>query len=212
MIHPEEGLNTAFIGTIIAAAVGMVLSFVLTYFFGGINQKAADIPATGAAAAKEEEVITEGIKNEDIVSPLTGETVALEEIEDTAFASGALGKGIAIEPAEGKLISPVSGTVSAMFPTNHAVGITTENGAEILMHIGMDTVQLDGKHFTGHVEQGAKVDKGQLLIEFDIPEIKKAGFPLTTPIIITNSGEYKDIAFTETKQIKIGDPLLSLEK
>ncbi|MFD1388403.1 beta-glucoside-specific PTS transporter subunit IIABC [Oceanobacillus sp. FSL W7-1293] len=210
MIHPEEGLNTAFIGTIIAAAVGMVLSFVLTYFFGGINQKATAAPAAEAASAKEETVVT--IQNEDIVSPLTGKTIALEEIEDTAFASGALGKGIAVEPTEGKLISPVSGTVSAMFPTNHAIGITTENGAEILMHIGMDTVQLDGKNFKGHVEQGAKVEKGQLLIEFDIPEIKKAGFPLTTPIIITNSGEYKDIAFTETKQIKIGDPLLSLEK
>ncbi|WP_152656593.1 beta-glucoside-specific PTS transporter subunit IIABC [Oceanobacillus sp. CFH 90083] len=211
MIHPEEGLNTAFVGTIIAAGVGMVLAFVLTYFFGGINQK-TDAKATEGPASRAEEPVVDGIKNEDIISPLTGEVIVLEELEDTAFASGTLGQGIAVEPMEGKLISPASGTVSAIFPTNHAIGITTEAGAEILIHIGMDTVQLDGKHFTGHVEQGAQVDKGQLLIEFDIEAIKKAGFPVTTPIIVTNSGDYTEITPTEAKQRKLGDPLLSLKK
>lgn len=137
-----------------------------------------------------------------IASPLTGEVKALEQIEDTAFSSGALGKGVAIEPTEGKLIAPVSGTISAIFPTNHAVGITSDQGVEILIHIGMDTVQLDGKYFTGHIEQGAKVEQGQLLIEFDIEQIKEAGYPLTTPIIITNTENYARVLSTEEKIFK----------
>src|SRR5690606_32855560 len=118
----------------------------------------------------------------------------LAEIKDTAFASGALGQGVAIIPTEGKLFAPVSGTVTALFPTNHAIGVTSEDGAEILMHIGMDTVQLDGKHFTAHVEQGARVEKGQLLIEFDVAAIKDAGFDLTTPVVVTNQDKYEIVA------------------
>lgn len=146
-----------------------------------------------------------------IASPLTGEVKALEQIEDTAFSSGALGKGVAIEPTEGKLIAPVSGTISAIFPTNHAVGITSDQGVEILIHIGMDTVQLDGKYFTGHIEQGAKVEQGQLLIEFDIEQIKEAGYPLTTPIIITNTENYARVLSTEEKNIQRKDHLITVE-
>ncbi|MEW9676878.1 beta-glucoside-specific PTS transporter subunit IIABC [Lentibacillus sp. L22] len=214
LIHPEEGLNTAFMGSIVAVVVGAVLAFVLTYFFGGFNKKADTAVAEEPSQPAEEptvETVEENVKNEDLFSPLNGEVIALEEVKDSAFASGALGKGIAIEPAEGKLLSPASGTVTALFPTNHAIGITTDLGAEILIHIGMDTVQLDGKHFTGHVEQGAKLDKGQLLIEFDVAQIKEAGFPVTTPIIVTNWDKYKDIAITESEQILTGDQLLSLE-
>lgn len=185
-IHPEEGLNGAFYGTIIAVVVGSVLAFVLTYFFGGINKNQDNVATT----TKENTVIKD-VKDETIASPLTGEVKKLAEIEDAAFASGALGNGVAIEPTEGKLLAPVSGTVSALFPTNHAIGITTEGGAEILIHIGMDTVQLEGKYFTAHTSQGSRIEKGQLLIEFDLDAIKEAGFALTTPIVITNQDHYK---------------------
>lgn len=123
---------------------------------------------------------------EVLFSPFNGEVQALSNIQDAVFASGALGRGVAIEPSEGKLYSPVSGTVTALFPTNHAIGITSDRGAEILVHIGMDTVQLEGKFFTSHVTQGARVEKGQLLIEFDIQGIQSAGYIVITPVIVTN--------------------------
>jgi len=108
----------------------------------------------------------------------------LSTISDEAFSSGALGQGVAIEPSEGKLVSPFSGTVTALFPTGHAIGITSDAGVELLIHIGMDTVQLGGKFFTPHVKQGDYVKSGQLLIEFDIKEIKKAGFITSTPVVV----------------------------
>jgi beta-glucoside PTS system EIICBA component len=184
-IHPEEGLNSAFYGTIIAVVVGSVLAFVLTYFFGGINKKQDE------TTEEPKTTVVENTKDVTVVSPLTGEVVNLADIKDAAFASGALGQGVAIEPTEGKLFAPVSGTVTALFPTNHAIGITSDEGAEILIHIGMDTVQLDGKHFTSHTTQGSRVEKGQLLIEFDIPAIKEAGFPLTTPVVVTNQNDFE---------------------
>ena len=184
-IHPEEGLNAAFYGTIIAVVVGSVLAFVLTYFFGGINKKQDETKEAPKTTA------VENIKDVTVVSPLTGEVINLADIKDAAFASGALGQGVAIEPTEGKLFAPVSGTVTALFPTNHAIGITSDEGAEILIHIGMDTVQLDGKHFTSHTTQGSRVEKGQLLIDFDIPAIREAGYPLTTPVVVTNQNDFE---------------------
>ncbi|MFS0671709.1 beta-glucoside-specific PTS transporter subunit IIABC [Ornithinibacillus sp. 179-J 7C1 HS] len=186
-IHPDEGLNGAFYGTILAVVVGSVLAFVLTYFFGGINKNQDN----AATTTTKENTVVKNVKEETIASPLHGEVKNLADIEDAAFASGALGKGVAIEPTEGKLYAPVSGTVSALFPTNHAIGITTEGGAEILIHIGMDTVQLEGKYFTAHTSQGSRIEKGQLLIDFDLDAIKEAGFALTTPIVITNQDNYE---------------------
>jgi len=128
----------------------------------------------------------------------------LKDISDVAFSSGSLGQGVAIEPTEGKLIAPVSGTVSALFPTHHAIGITTESGAEILIHIGMDTVQLEGKHFKAHVAQSEFVEKGQLLIEFDINAIKQSGRALTTPVIVTNR---KALSPNYASHVQTGDPI-----
>jgi beta-glucoside PTS system EIICBA component len=205
-IKPGSGLDMSFYGSIIALIAGFAVAFVLTYLFGGINQEKTSIDTKDTAS---KEVAATKVLNEELVSPLNGKVLALSEIEDAAFSSGVLGHGVAIEPSEGKLLAPVSGTVSALFPTNHAIGITTDLGAEILMHIGMDTVQLEGKYFKAHTTQGEYVKKGQLLIEFDIEQIKKAGKPLTTPVVVTNHKEY-NLQLTNQKQVKTGSQLMKL--
>ncbi|MBY7142262.1 beta-glucoside-specific PTS transporter subunit IIABC [Virgibacillus sp. NKC19-3] len=209
-INPEEGLNTAFMGSVIAAVIGTILAFLLTYFFGGFNKK-EEKSTSEETSQPAEEKIEQNVKNEVIESPLNGEVKSLAEISDSAFSSGALGKGVAIQPTEGKLISPVSGTVSALFGTHHAIGIETERGAELLIHIGMDTVQLDGEFFKAHVSQGDKVEKGQLLIEFDIEAIEKAGYEVITPVVITNHDKYKVIEIEAQGKVQIDDPLIMLE-
>ncbi|RDW16704.1 beta-glucoside-specific PTS transporter subunit IIABC [Oceanobacillus chungangensis] len=210
LIHPEEGLNLAFWGSVIAVVVGTVLAFVLTYFFGGINKNEAGTVQTEEAAQQAGATTAQGVKNEVLVSPFNGTVKALATIEDAAFSSGALGQGVAIEPAEGKLFSPVSGIVTVLFPTNHAIGITSDEGAEVLIHVGMDTVQLGGKHFTAHTAQGNRVEKGQLLIEFDTDAIKEAGFILTTPVVVTNYDQYEIKVISEQK-VNTGDLLLKLK-
>jgi beta-glucoside PTS system EIICBA component len=203
-----EGITFGFWGAIISIVVGFIVAFVLTYLFGGINKEQSS-KATKETTTASNEVAATKVQDEELVSPLNGKVLVLSEIEDAAFSSGALGHGVAIEPSEGKLLAPVSGTVSALFPTNHAIGITTDSGAEILMHIGMDTVQLEGKYFTAHTTQGEYVKKGQLLIEFDIEQIKKAGKPLTTPVVVTNHKEY-NLVLTNQKQVKTGNQLINL--
>jgi PTS system beta-glucosides-specific IIC component len=201
-----EGIGMDLWGALIAIVAGFIVAFVLTLLFGGINKEQQASKETTSAAS---EVAPTKVQNEEVVSPLNGEVIALSDVQDAAFSSGALGHGVAIEPSEGKLLAPVSGTVSALFPTNHAIGITSDSGADILIHIGMDTVQLEGKYFTTHTAQGEYVEKGQLLIEFDIEQIKKAGKPLTTPIVVTNHKEYS-LKLTNQKQVKTGDQLFKL--
>ncbi|WP_089743451.1 beta-glucoside-specific PTS transporter subunit IIABC [Gracilibacillus ureilyticus] len=207
---PDAGIDMSVIGAIIAAAVGMVLAFVLTFLFGGINKNESTEPAAPAAEPEKSKVVA--VKNGEILSPLTGEVKALADIKDETFASGMLGQGVAIEPAEGKVVAPANGTVSALFPTNHAIGITTDNGAELLIHVGMDTVNLDGKYFTAHVAQGDRIETGQLLVEFDADKIKEAGYILTTPVIVTNHNDYGSLLTTEAKEVKVNDVLITLDK
>lgn len=202
-----EGIGMDLWGSLIAIVVAFIAAFVLTVLFGGINKEQATSETT---PAEKVETTTE-IPSEEVISPLNGEVLPLSEVQDAAFSSGALGHGVAIEPSDGKLFSPVSGTVSALFPTKHAIGITTNAGAEILIHIGMDTVQLEGKHFIAHIAQGDQVEKGQLLIEFDMEQIKNAGKPLTTPIVVTNHKDFS-IELINEKQIKTGEPLIKLSK
>ncbi len=154
------------------------------------------------------------VKQEVISSPIKGDVLPLNQVKDEVFSAGLLGKGVAIEPKEGKVVSPVDGTLTTLFPTHHALGITSDNGAEILIHVGMDTVQLEGKCFTPKAKQGDKIKAGQVLLEFDIDGIKEAGYPVTTPVIISNSDNYLDIIGTEAKQgdkIKAGQVLLEFD-
>jgi PTS system beta-glucosides-specific IIC component len=208
-IQPGAGLDLSFWGAIIAMIAGFAVAFVLTYLFGGINQEKSSKETNDITTASKEVAATK-VQNEEVVSPLNGEVIDLSEVKDAAFSSGALGFGVAIEPSEGKLVAPVAGTVSALFPTKHAIGITTDAGADLLIHIGMDTVQLEGKFFTAHVSQGDYVKPGQLLIEFDMEQIKEAGKPLTTPIVVTNHKEF-DLQLADAKQVKTGAPLFTLD-
>ena len=145
-----------------------------------------------------------------IYSPLKGKTVKLEDVEDEAFSSGVLGKGVAILPKEGVLYAPADGTISAFFPTGHALGMTTDSGIELLMHVGMDTVQLDGKGFHPLAAVGDKVKKGQKLLEFDMQLIKEAGYSLVTPVLVTNAEETGGIIPVDgEKQILAGDELIT---
>lgn len=158
-------------------------------------------PAAPAAAAKDTV----------LAACLTGTVVPLAEVKDEAFASGALGDGIAIEPAVGELVAPADGEISSTFDTHHAVGMTTVDGAELLMHIGIDTVKLGGKHFTYLVNEGDKVRKGQPLIRFDIEAIKAEGYPVTTPLIVCNTDEYAAVTPKASGTVKQGDALLELK-
>ena len=161
----------------------------------------AAAPAAPAASAKDTV----------LAACLTGTVVPLAEVKDEAFASGALGDGIAIEPAVGELVAPADGEISSTFDTHHAVGMTTVDGAELLMHIGIDTVKLGGKHFTYLVKEGDKVRKGQPLIRFDIEAIKAEGYPVTTPLIVCNTDEYAAVTPKASGTVKQGDALLELK-
>ena len=142
---------------------------------------------------------------------LNGTVVPLAEVKDEAFASGALGDGIAIEPTDGELVAPADGEISSTFETHHAVGMTTADGAELLMHIGIDTVKLGGKHFTYLVNEGDKVKKGQPLIRFELEAIKAEGYPVTTPLIVCNTDDYAAVAAKASGTVKQGDALLELK-
>lgn len=142
---------------------------------------------------------------------LNGTVVPLAEVKDEAFASGALGDGIAIEPTDGELVAPADGEISSTFETHHAVGMTTADGAELLMHIGIDTVKLGGKHFTYLVNEGDKVKKGQPLIRFELEAIKAEGYPVTTPLIVCNTDDYAAVVAKASGTVKQGDALLELK-
>ena len=161
----------------------------------------AAAPAVPAAAAKDTV----------LAACLTGTVVPLADVKDEAFASGALGDGIAIEPTDGELVAPADGEISSTFETHHAVGMTTTDGAELLMHIGIDTVKLGGKHFTYLVNEGDKVKKGQPLIRFDLEAIKAEGYPVTTPLIVCNTDDYAAVAAKASGTVKQGDALLELK-
>lgn len=154
-----------------------------------------------------------GVLVETIYSPIKGKIVKLENVLDEAFSSGAVGKGIAIEPSEdGKVFAPFDGVIETAFPTKHAIGLTSDKGVELLIHIGMDTVKLDGKYFTSHIEEGQKIKKGDLLMEFDTEKIKEEGYSVITPIVITNFENYGAIEETSADSINVGDYLINIKK
>ena len=166
---------------------------------------AAPAPATAPAAP------AAAAKDTVLSACLNGTVVPLAEVKDEAFASGALGDGIAIEPIDGELVAPADGEISSTFETHHAVGMTTADGAELLMHIGIDTVKLGGKHFTYLVNEGDKVKKGQPLIRFELEAIKAEGYPVTTPLIVCNTDDYAAVVAKASGTVKQGDALLELK-
>ena len=177
-MFPQNGTGAAMFQCVIASAFAIIPTFIAAYVFYRDDHK--------------EDNVTESL-SEEVNQPIEGKIIPLNQVEDDAFSQEVLGKGIAIIPSEGKVYAPFDGTVITLFPTKHALGIVSDNGCEVLIHIGMNTVQLNGKYFTSHVQQGDKVKKGQLLVEFDIDHILQEGYNLETPVIITNTKDYSNI-------------------
>ena len=153
-----------------------------------------------------------GKKLDEVYAPVAGQAVAIGEVPDPTFAEEMLGKGIAIIPAEGKVFAPCDATVDMMFTTGHAVSLIADCGAEILIHVGLETVSLEGKHFTVHCANGDKVSKGQLLIEMDLDAIKADGYNTITPVVICNSADYPTFNTNVGKAVTGADVVIELAK
>ena len=202
----------SFTGELIGCAVAAVIAIVLIQVIGFDDPASDDTEVTDEKTITEEvnEMVVNGAIVKNVMSPLSGEVVSLSEVKDEVFSSEAMGKGCAVIPSEGKVYAPFDGTIVGLLESHHAVGLESKNGIEVLIHVGMDTVKLNGKHFTCHVEQDQKVAKGQLLLEFDIEAIKKEGYEIITPVIITNSDEFTDVETEVSGKVNQGDLLLNL--
>ena len=151
-------------------------------------------------------------KGYQIYAPVAGQAVAISEVSDPTFGEEILGKGMAIKPSEGKVFAPCDASVDVMFDTGHAVSLISDDGVEVLIHVGLDTVNLKGEHFTAHTKSGDKVKKGQLLIEFDKDAIAAAGYDTITPVVICNTPDYAAITPKTGSAVAPGDVVLELSK
>ena len=209
MIEPDGSL-----GNLIVAVIGVVITMVIAFAATMLLYKEPKVQEKTEeekmpAAEKKD---TSMLRRTEIASPMKGEVKKLSELKDEAFASGVLGKGAAIVPEEGKVYAPADGEITALFPTLHALGMKTGEGAELLIHIGMDTVQLNGEGFEAHIKEGDQVKKGQLLISFDRALIEGKGYCLDTPVLITNSDDYLEIVEPEPGRIMPGEIVLKALK
>lgn len=209
-LNPDNKDVKPMIIGIIVSIICVIVSFILEMIFykdGDKNSSKKEVKNNSdinlkAEAAKKTKV--------SIAAPIKGNVVALADVKDEVFSSESMGKGIAIEPEEGKVYAPADGVISTFFPTGHAIGITTDLGAEILIHVGMDTVEMNGDGFEPQKSQGDKVKKGDLLLKFNIDKIKAARHPVTTPVIITNSDDYADVIPTNALKVNSGDELIQI--
>ena len=204
VIHKGNGIQVVY-GPQVAVIKSNLVDFMESSESDSLEVISVAVPATDTSAVKK--------TLEDVVvgAHMNGIAMKMSAVADEAFASGALGEGVAIEPSEGKLYAPVDATIEAVFDSKHAISLTTEKGAEILLHIGIDTIKLGGKHFTPHVEEGQKVRKGDLLISFDMEAIKAAGYPLTTPMAVCNSEDYASVKALVTGPVKVGEDILKIQ-
>ena len=191
-----KGEASGLVAALICGAVSMLVGFLLAFFFG----------------KKEDNKVVEAVKanEETILAPIEGTIKPIEDSSDAAFASGALGKGVVIIPSVGKVYAPVSGTVTVLFPSLHAIGITSDSGVELLIHIGINTVQLEGKGYIAHIKQGDHVECGQLLVEFDMDYITSEGYSLETPVLVTNYNDLKEVKITDKTNSSLKEELLHI--
>lgn len=183
--------NNNFLFAAIASAMSIIVTFVLTWILG------FDDPMEN-----EENRTIDGITEKKLVfSPIKGKVIPLKEVPDETFASEILGKGIAISPEEGKVFAPFDGEVVSVFDTLHAYGLRSDDGVEVLIHIGLETVRLEGKGFTAHVKQGDKISRGDLLVEMDLDLIQKEGYEIVTPIVFSNSDQIETIEYTKNNEV-----------
>lgn len=215
MVAPDGSMDNLIVA-VSGAVFTMIIAFVLQLVF--YKEKKETEPEASAASVPVSVPDEAGLGAEDgaepvsVASPIKGQVIPLENVKDSAFASGILGKGAAILPEEGVVISPVDGIVTALFPTLHAIGIQSDGGEEILIHIGLDTVQLEGKGFTAHIKGGDRVKAGQVIMEFDMEFIQNAGYSLETPVLISNYSSYQDVTLEAGDHVEAGECLLHVAR
>ena len=214
MIEPDGSM-----GNLIVAVVGVIISMVLGFAATMIFYKEKQPAVVQGTEDQDKDQLEPEVtgqekimKQLEIASPIKGRILKLESVKDAAFASGVLGKGAAVLPEEGKVYAPASGVVSALFPTLHALGIETDDGVQILIHIGLDTVQLNGEGFEAMIKQGDRIEKGQLLITFDKEFIESKGYCVETPVLVSNSDDFLDVVETREEYADAGDLLLNVLK
>lgn len=198
---PPQGIDATVWGGALGMFAALIIACVLT-LVAGLPRRAAEQPVVVVAPTSENAIL----------APMTGSVLALDQVPDNTFASGLLGKGVAIIPSTGNVIAPFSGEVSSIFQTKHAIGLLSDSGIELLIHVGIDTVKLDGVPFTAHVKEGDKINAGDLLLEFDRQAILDAGYDLATPIIISNSDDYRALDIVSASAVDAGQPLLSVSR
>lgn len=202
-IGPDGWMN------LIHSCISMIIAFAVTFgavWIWGYKEEDADGRETENLPEEENVLQAEGI-----LSPANGKAVPLSEVPDPTFAEEMLGKGAAVDPSEGRFYAPVSGTISTVFPTKHAIGIAGDKGEEILIHVGLDTVQLDGKYFETAVSEGQHVETGTLLLTCDLEKVREAGYKTITPVIVTNPEDYPAVSLARPGEIKAGERLISLK-
>lgn len=208
VVHKGEGVQVIY-GPQVAVIKSNLVDFMETAAADTVMNDTAPVapaqPAAAPAPAKSK------MKPETLAAHMTGTVIPMADVKDEAFASCALGDGCAIEPSEGKLYAPADAVVDNLFDTHHAIGLVTENGAEVLLHIGIDTVKLGGKHFTPHVKTGDKVRKGDLLISFDMDAIRAEGYLCTTPMIVCNTDDYASVTTLADGEVKAGQDLVKVQ-
>ncbi|NQP30273.1 PTS transporter subunit EIIC [Streptococcus suis] len=199
-IYSEAASNIT--NAMIAAAISIIVTFILAYFLG----------IDGETSTVNLEKVAPGISSrKNVFSPLSGQILPLEKVNDATFSKKMLGEGVAIIPKDGKVYAPFDGAVTSLFPTKHAIGLTSDEGVELLIHFGLETVELKGRGFVSHVSDGEKVEKGQLMLEVDVEMLVAEGYDIVTPVVVTNTQEYLDVLLLSTKEeVNYADDLLAV--
>ncbi|HEL1617797.1 TPA: PTS glucose transporter subunit IIA [Streptococcus suis] len=199
-IYSEAASNIT--NAMIAAAISIIVTFILAYFLG-IDEETSTVNL---------EKVAPGISSrKNVFSPLSGQILPLEKVNDATFSKKMLGEGVAIIPKDGKVYAPFDGVVTSLFPTKHAIGLTSDEGVELLIHFGLETVELKGRGFVSHVSDGEKVEKGQLMLEVDVEMLVAEGYDIVTPVVVTNTQEYLDVLLLSTKEeVNYADDLLAV--
>lgn len=199
-IYSEAASNIT--NAMIAAAISIIVTFILAYFLG-IDEETSTVNL---------EKVAPGISSrKNVFSPLSGQILPLEKVNDVTFSKKMLGEGVAIIPKDGKVYAPFDGAITSLFPTKHAIGLTSDEGVELLIHFGLETVELKGRGFVSHVSDGEKVEKGQLMLEVDVEMLVAEGYDIVTPVVVTNTQEYLDVLLLSTKEeVNYADDLLAV--
>ena len=203
LLYIGDNSMTCFINIIIAIAISIIATAIITFVLSlRFEKKDSD-------TAEEKEITT--ADEEIIMAPVAGKVLHLSEADDEVFASKALGDGVVIEPSDGVAVAPFDGTIVTLFPTKHAIGLVSPNGAEVLIHIGINTVELNGQYFESFVKQGEQIKAGQKLVTFEPEKIKDAGYATQVMVVVTNTASYQKITALHEGDIKNGEQLLKLK-